>query len=413
MVGSGGREHTLLWKLAQSPKVSKLYCAPGNAGIQSIATGVNIAAEDIQGLLNFVKKVAIDLTIVGPEAPLVAGIVDEFTKHGYRIFGPSKNAAQIEGSKVFSKDLMKKYNIPTAAYEVFEDFTKAEQFVKDLLPPIVVKAEGLAAGKGVIICQSQNEALVALKSIMKDKAFGDAGNRVVIEEFLKGPEVTILSFCDGEKAYPMVSSRDYKRVFDNQKGPNTGGMGAISPTYDYTPELTKMVEEDIIQKTVDAMAREGYPFKGILYTGLILTDKGPKVLEYNCRFGDPETQVVIPRLETDLVEIVEAAIAGDLSEVDIKWKEEVATCIVLASGGYPGDYEIEKPITGIKEAEDAGALVFHAGTKIKNDKVVTNGGRVLGVVALGKKVKDAREKAYEAISKISFEGMHYRKDIGM
>lgn len=412
VVGGGGREHTLVWKLSQSPKVDKIFCAPGNAGISKLATCVEILPEDIQGLLSFAEKEKIDLTVVGPEVPLVAGIVDEFEMRGLKIFGPNKKAAQIEGSKVFSKNFMKKYDIPTAAFEVFEDLNKAVDFIKQINPPIVIKAEGLAAGKGVIIARDQDEAILALKDIMKEKTFGHAGNRVVIEEYLKGPEVTVLSFCDGKTAYPMVSSTDYKRVYDGQKGPNTGGMGAISPAPVYSGELAQIVEKGIIQKTIKALNEEGICFKGILYTGLILTDEGPKVLEYNCRFGDPETQVVIPRLETDLIDIMEASIDGELSKVDIKWKKEKAACVIMASGGYPEKYETGKQIIGIDDAEKCGSVVFHSGTDYIDGNIVTAGGRVLGVTTMADTLEEAVKTSYKAISKIDFEGKHYRKDIG-
>lgn len=412
VVGGGGREHTLLWKIAQSPRVDRIYSAPGNPGMKNLATCVNISVDDIKGLADLAEKNGIDLTIVGPEAPLVAGIIDEFEKRGLAIFGPSKAAAQIEGSKVFSKELMRKYNIPTGDYQVFEKAQEAMEYINTADIPLVVKAEGLAAGKGVIIAQDRDAARAAVKDIMIDRAFGESGARIIIEEYLEGPEVTVLAFCDGKIAVPMVSSRDHKRVFDNNEGPNTGGMGAVSPAPAYTAELSEVVEKNIIQRTIDAMADEGIPFKGILYTGLMLTEVGPKVLEYNCRFGDPETQVVIPRLKTDLIDIIEAVISGDLSRTEIEWKEETALCVVLASGGYPGPYETGKPITGLEEAEKEKGVVFHAGTAVKNEKIVTAGGRVLGVTALGKNIQDARQKAYGAVSKIHFEGMHYRKDIG-
>lgn len=412
VVGGGGREHTLVWKLAQSPRVDRVYSAPGNPGIKNLATCVDISVNDINRLADFAKENNIDLTIVGPEAPLVAGIVDEFESRGLGIFGPSKAAAQIEGSKVFSKDLMKKYKIPTADYRVFERAQDAADYINTAQMPLVVKAEGLAAGKGVIIAHDRDTAKEAVKSIMIDRAFGESGSRVVIEEYLEGPEVTVLAFCDGKVAVPMVSSRDHKRVFDNNEGPNTGGMGAVSPAPAYTLELAKTVEHDIIQRTVDAMASEGIPFKGILYTGLMLTKSGPKVLEYNCRFGDPETQVVIPRLKTDLVDIVESVINGNLLNTKIEWKQEAAVCVVIASGGYPGSYETGKPIRGLADAEKNGSIVFHAGTALKNGEIVTAGGRVLGVTALGKDVQDARELVYKSVSKIYFDGMHYRKDIG-
>ncbi|MDD4570168.1 MAG: phosphoribosylamine--glycine ligase [Tepidanaerobacteraceae bacterium] len=413
VVGGGGREHTLVWKIAQSPRVEQIYCAPGNIGIKNLANCVNLSVDDIKGLADFAETNSIDLTIVGPEAPLVAGIVDEFEKRGLGIFGPSKAAAQIEGSKVFSKELMKKYKIPTAAYRVFDRFEDAITYINTAVVPLVVKAEGLAAGKGVIIVKDRDTAKAAVKDIMIDKAFGASGARIVIEEYLEGPEVTVLAFCDGKIAVPMVSSRDHKPIFDGNKGPNTGGMGAVSPASAYSSELAEVVEKNIIQRTIDAMASEGIPFKGILYTGLMLTKTGPKVLEYNCRFGDPETQVVIPRLKTDLIDIIEAVINDNLIHTKIEWKDETAVCVVMASGGYPGPYEIDKPINGFDEAEKKEAVVFHAGTAAKNDKIVTAGGRVLGITALGKDIQDARQKAYEAVSKINFDGMHYRKDIGL
>lgn len=413
VIGSGGREHTLVWKIAQSPKVKHIFCAPGNAGISKIATCVDISATNIDELIRFAVENKIDLTVAGPEAPLVAGIVDEFEKKGLRIFGPSKVAAQIEGSKVFSKNLMEKYDIPTAKFKVFEREQDALDYIERMDIPLVVKAEGLAAGKGVIIARDKVDAVDAVKSMLVDKSFGEAGSRIVIEEFLEGPEVTLLSFCDGKTIKTMVSSRDYKRIYDNNEGPNTGGMGAISPAPAYDDKMKEIVEKEIIQKTIDAMAGEGITFKGILYTGIMLTKDGPKVLEYNCRFGDPETQVVIPRLGTDLVDILEAVIDGTLDKVYIKWKKETALCIVGASGGYPLAYETGKLIEGIEEAEKQGALVVHAGTATKDNEILTAGGRVLGVIALGKDVSEARTKAYEAISHIHFEGIQYRSDIGL
>lgn len=412
VVGGGGREHALVWKIAQSPRVEEIFCTPGNAGIKKIARCVDISAEDIKALADFAEKKSIDLTVVGPEAPLVEGIVDEFEARGLKAFGPNKAASQIEGSKVFAKNLMEKYNIPTAAFRVFDNSIDAINYIDKMDAPLVVKAEGLAAGKGVVVAKDKDAAVSAVKSIMEQRIFGKAGARVVIEEYLEGPEVTVLSFCDGKIAVPMVSSRDHKRVFDNDEGPNTGGMGAISPAPAYSMELAEVVEKEIIQKTVEAMAAEGIPFKGVLYTGLMLTKKGPRVLEYNCRFGDPETQVVLPRLKTDLIDIMEACIDGNLEKVMIEWKEEKAVCVVLASGGYPGPYEKGKVIKGLSEAEAEGALVFHAGTAEKNGKIITAGGRVLGVTALGDTEDKARQEAYNAISKISFEDMHYRKDIG-
>lgn len=413
VVGSGGREHTLVWKIAQSPRVREIYCAPGNAGIKNLATCVNISADNIKGLADFAEEKRIDLTIVGPEGPLVEGIVDEFETRCLDIFGPSKAAAQIEGSKVFSKNLMKKYDIPTADYQVFDKFKDAITYIDTVDVPLVVKAEGLAAGKGVIIAKDRDEAKAAVKDIMINKTFGDSGARIVIEEFLEGPEVTILAVSDGRIAVPMVSSRDHKPIFDGNKGPNTGGMGAVSPAPAYGLELAEVVDKNIIQRTIDAMANEGIPFKGILYIGLMLTKTGPKVLEYNCRFGDPETQVVIPRLKTDLIDIVDAVINNNLSNIKIEWKDETAVCVVMSSGGYPGVYEKGKIINGINEAESLDTVVFHAGTELYNNKIVTAGGRVLGVTALGEDIRDARKKVYEAVSKIHFDSAYYRKDIGL
>jgi phosphoribosylamine--glycine ligase len=412
VVGGGGREHAIVWKISQSPNVKEIFCAPGNAGIKKIARCIDIPAEDIKTLADFAEKERMDLTVVGPEVPLVLGIVDEFEGRGLRIFGPSKAASQIEGSKVFAKKLMQKYNIPTADFRIFNNSADAINYIDEIGAPLVIKAEGLAAGKGVVVAREKGEAVSAVKSIMEEKVFGNAGSRVVIEEFLEGPEVTVLSFCDGKTCVPMVSSRDHKRAFDHDEGPNTGGMGAVSPASTYSMELAEIVEKQIIQKTVDAMAKEGIPFKGVLYTGLMLTNKGPRVLEYNCRFGDPETQVVLPRLETDLIDIMEACTDGTLDKMSIQWKEDRAVCVVLASKGYPGAYEKGKAIKGISEAERQGAIVFHAGTAEKNGMLVTSGGRVLGVAALGKDEEEARMKAYSAVSKIEFEGMHYRKDIG-
>lgn len=413
VVGGGGREHALVWKIAQSHYVKKIYSAPGNAGISGFAECIDIRAKDIEKLANFAEKEGIDLTVVGPEAPLVEGIVDEFEKRKLKIFGPSKSAAQIEGSKVFAKNLMKKYGIPTAEYEVFDDYEKALRYVEDSNMPVVVKAEGLAAGKGVVVARGKKEAKDAIKAMMKDGVFGKAGRRIVIEEFLEGREVTVMAFCDGKSVKIMESSRDYKRVYDGDRGSNTGGMGAVSPAYYYTDEVSEYVNENIMRKTLEALEKEGAPFKGVLYAGLMLTSQGPKVLEFNCRFGDPETQSVLPRLKSDIIEIMNMVLEGRLSEVNIEWKKEKSVCVVLSSGGYPGAFAIGKKITGIKEAEKEGALVFHAGTALQDGAVVTAGGRVLGVTALGKTEEEARDTAYRAASKIYFEGMHFRKDIGV
>ncbi len=414
VVGGGGREHAILWKLAQSSKVDTMYCIPGNAGISKLAQCIDLSVDNIEEIARFADKKKIDLTVIGPEAPLVSGIVDVFKAKGLRIFGPTKMAAQIEGSKVFAKNLMEKYGIPTASHRVFDDPMKAVKYITEVSPPLVVKADGLAAGKGVIVAKDEQTAIMAVKSIMLEKVFGKAGDRIIIEEYLEGPEVTVLSFCDGEKAIPMVSSRDHKRIYDNDRGPNTGGMGAISPAPAYSPEIAQSVENGIIQKTVEAMAKEGMPFVGVLYTGLILTEKGPKVLEYNCRFGDPETQAVLPRLKTDLIEIMEDAIDCRLDSRKIEWAEEKAVCIIMASKGYPGAYEKGIQITGLQSVEgEKNIIVFHSGTSEKGGKFYTAGGRVLGVTSLGNTMEEARQKAYAAVNKIHFDGMQYRKDIGM
>lgn len=411
VVGGGGREHALVWKIKQSPKVTKVYCAPGNAGIAEEAECVNISAEDIEGLVDFATKEAIDLTMVGPEAPLTLGLVDKFREAGLKVFGPSKAAAELEGSKVMAKELMYKYKIPTAKYAKFTDADSAIDYIRETGAPCVVKADGLAAGKGVIVAQDEETAIEAVKMMIQDKAFGEAGNTIVVEECLEGEEVSILAFTDGQTVIPMVSSQDHKRVFDNDEGPNTGGMGAYSPAPVYTDELHEQVVKTVLEPTIKGMAQEGRVYEGILYAGLMLTKEGPKVLEYNVRFGDPETQAVLARLDTDLVGIMEAVIEKRLSEIDVKWKPESAVCVVLASGGYPGSYEKGIPITGLAEAAKE-ATVFHAGTQIKEGQVVTSGGRVLGVTALGRTIPEAIDNAYLAVEKISFKGMHYRKDIG-
>lgn len=413
VIGGGGREHALVWKVSQSPKVTKIYAAPGNAGIAGLAECAPIKAEDVPGLLSFAKSKEIDLTIVGPEGPLSTGIVDEFTKAGLRIFGPSGKAAEIEASKRFSKDLMKKYHIPTAEYGVFTDKAAAEAYVREKGAPIVVKADGLAAGKGVVVAESVDEALKALDLIMSRKAFGAAGDRVVIEECLKGEEASFMAFSDGKTVLPMASSQDHKRVYEADKGPNTGGMGAYSPAPVVTKKLERKVMETIMVPTVRAMEKEGRLFKGVLYAGLMIHDDEAKVLEFNARFGDPETQPVMARLDTDLIEIIEAILDGRLEKLDIKWKAESAVCVVMASGGYPGSYEKGKEIQGLaKAAGHKGVMVFHSGTALKNGKVVTDGGRVLGVTGLGPVVAAAIDNAYAGVREISFEGAHFRKDIG-
>ncbi len=414
VVGSGGREHTICWKLAQSEKVDQIYCAPGNGGVEEVATLVDIAATDVEGLVAFAKDESIDLTIIGMDDPLMLGIVDAFEMENLRVFGPRQNAAILEGSKVFAKDLMKKYNIPTAGYEVFDDPAEAEKFLMETTYPTVLKADGLALGKGVLICENKEEALQGLKDIMVDKKFGSAGNTLVVEEFMTGPEVSVLSFCDGDTLIPMVSAQDHKRAFDNDQGLNTGGMGTFSPSKYYTEEVHNFCVANIYQKTLDAMKAEGRPFTGIIFFGLMLTPNGPKVLEYNARFGDPEAQVVLPRLKTDLVDIVEAAIDGNLSKMDLEWDERAAVCVVLASGGYPVAYDKGFEITGLEEQKSKeDVIVFHAGTKKDQEKILTSGGRVLGITAFGKDIEEARLTAYQAVGEVNFTRKQYRTDIGI
>lgn len=414
VVGGGGREHAIIKKLKESPSAEKIYCAPGNGGISRDAECVNISAMDIGKMVEFAKANKIDLAVVAPDDPLVAGMVDAMEEAGIPAFGPCAKAALIEGSKVFSKNLMKKYRIPTADYQVFEDPKEALAFIKKRdIYPAVIKADGLALGKGVIIADDYSDAKNAIHSIMEDKIFGSSGRRVVIEEFITGPEVSVLSFVDGKHIKPMVSSMDHKRAFDGDLGPNTGGMGTISPNPYYDEAMAKRCMDEIFLPTVDAMIAEGRPFKGCLYFGLMLTKDGPKVIEYNCRFGDPETQVVLPRLKTDLLEIMLAAIHGTLDEIEIEWKDEACACVVMASGGYPGKYEKGIEITGLGEDGNInGATVYHAGTAYQDGKFLTAGGRVLGVTCTAATLDEALEKSYQAVDKISFEGAHYRKDIG-
>ncbi len=412
VVGGGGREHTILWKLAQSPKKPELYCAPGNGGISQIATCVDIAATDIENMVAFAKREKMDLVVVAPDDPLAMGMVDALEKEGIRAFGPKKNAAIIEASKAFSKELMKKYHIPTAEYETFSDAQKALEYVKTAKIPLVVKADGLALGKGVLICKTRQEAEQAVRQVMLDKAFGAAGNTVVIEEFLEGPEVSVLTFTDSHTILPMASAQDHKRARDNDEGLNTGGMGTFSPTPKYTPEIQQQVEREIIRPTVDALNAEGRPFKGVIFFGLMLTKDGPKLLEYNARFGDPEAQSVLFRMKNDLLEIFEAVIEERLSEITLEFESGAALCVVMASGGYPEHYEKGKEISGLDEVSD-GVAVFHAGTKLENGKFYTSGGRVLGVVAKGEDMEAARKIAYENVQKIHFEGAQYRQDIGI
>ncbi len=414
VVGSGGREHAIIRKLKESPKCEKIYAAPGNGGISYDAECVAIGAMDIEGMVAFAKEKEINLVFVAPDDPLAAGMVDAFEKEGIMAFGPRANAAVIEASKVFSKDLMKKYNIPTADYAVIDSAEEAVKYIEEKNEyPVVVKADGLALGKGVIIAENFEDAKAAVKTIMEDKVFGASGNKVVIEEFLTGPEVSVLSFTDGKTLYPMVSSKDHKRALDGNKGLNTGGMGTISPNPYYSDEMAKECMEKIFMPTVEAMNAEGRPFKGCLYFGLMLTPKGPKVIEYNSRFGDPETQVVLPRLKTDFVDIIVACCEEKLADINIEWSDEASACVVMASGGYPGSYKKGIEINGLDEnGQVDGAVVYHAGTALKDGKLVTNGGRVLGVTALGKNLDEALDKAYAAVKRIDFENAHYRTDIG-
>ena len=416
IVGSGGREHTIAWKVAQSPLVDKIYCAPGNAGIAQFAECVPIGAMEIEKLADFAASNAVDLTVIGMDDPLVAGVVDAFEAKGLRVFVPRKNAAILEGSKAFSKDLMKKYNIPTAGYETFEDPEAAIHYLENEAEfPIVLKADGLALGKGVLICNTLEAAKDGVKAIMLDKQFGSAGNRMVIEEFMTGREVSVLSFVDGKTIRIMTSAQDHKRAKDGDQGLNTGGMGTFSPSPFYTPEVDEFCHKYIYQATVDAMKAEGREFKGIIFFGLMLTPKGPRVLEYNARFGDPEAQVVIPRMKNDIVEVFEACIDGRLDQIDLEFEDNAAVCVVLASDGYPVSYKKGLPISGLESFDGKdGYYVFHAGTKFADDgaTVLTNGGRVLGIVAKGADLKQARANAYEATQWVRFENKYMRNDIG-
>ncbi|MCC8101893.1 MAG: phosphoribosylamine--glycine ligase [Clostridiales bacterium] len=413
IIGSGGREHAIAWKVAQSPKVDKIYCAPGNAGIAEYAECVAIGAMEFEHLAAFAKEKQVDLTVVGMDDPLVGGIVDVFEAQGLRVFGPRKNAAILEGSKAFSKDLMKKYGIPTAAYESFTDADAALHYLESAKLPIVLKADGLALGKGVLICNTLDEAKAGVKEIMLDKKFGSAGNCMVIEEFMTGREVSVLSYVDGKTIKPMTSAQDHKRAGDGDTGLNTGGMGTFSPSPFYTKEVDEYCRKHIYQPTVDAMAAEGRPFKGIIFFGLMLTADGPKVLEYNARFGDPEAQVVLPRMKTDIIEVFEACIDGTLDQVELEFADNAAVCVVLASDGYPVHYEKGLKIEGLDAFRGKdGYYVFHAGTAKKGGDIVTNGGRVLGVTATGTDLKAARTNAYEAVEWITFANKYYRHDIG-
>ncbi|MBI4735597.1 MAG: phosphoribosylamine--glycine ligase [candidate division NC10 bacterium] len=413
VVGSGGREHALVWKLKQSPRIKQLFAAPGNAGIAELAECADLGASEVRRLADFAAKRGIDLTVVGPELPLTLGIVDEFESRGLRIFGANQRAAILEGSKVFTKRLMKKYKIPTGFFQTFYRVEDAKRYIQDVGAPIVVKADGLASGKGAIVCQTVKEALDAIKIIMEDRVFGDAGEKVVVEEFLCGEEASFLAFTDGETVLPMASSQDHKAVFDDDKGPNTGGMGAYSPAPVVTDEVHRKIMEQVMIPTVKAMAAEGRPYRGVLYAGLMIKGGEPKALEFNARFGDPEAQPLLVRMESDLLPVLEAVVDRRLHEVDIRWRPEPAVCVVMASGGYPGAHEKGKVISGLRAAARLkDVVVFHAGTALSGGKVVTSGGRVLGVTALGKDVPDAIARAYRAVEKIRWEGAHYRTDIG-
>ena len=410
VVGGGGREHAICWKLSNEKNVEKIYCAPGNPGIAEVAECVNIGDSDIDELAKFAKENEIDITVVGPEVPLVMGITDVFESQGLKVFGPNKRCARLEGSKAFSKDFMTRHNLPTAKYKEYTNIDKAIDDIDDFGYPVVIKADGLAAGKGVIISENREDAIKTLKEMMNDKKFGTAGEKIVIEEFLSGIETSILAFVDNETIIPMVSAKDHKKVNDGETGLNTGGMGTFSPSEIYTYELSKEIKENILDKTLKGFQEDNLDFKGILFVGLMITKDGPKILEYNVRFGDPETQSVLFRLETDLSEIISAVINNKLKDIDIKYSDDSAICVMLTSGGYPESYEKGKLITGLDNL-DKDIVVFHSGTKLLENKLVTNGGRVIGITGKGKTVKEAGKKVYENIKKINFEGMHYRTDI--
>lgn len=413
VVGGGGREHALVRKIKESKKVDEIFCTPGNGGISYDAKCFDVASTGIDGVVNLAKEIKADLVVVAPDDPLVAGMVDALNEEGFKTFGPRANAAIIEGSKVFSKELMQKYNIPTAEYKVFDNAEEAIEYIKERNEfPTVIKADGLALGKGVIIPENLDDAIAGVKEIMEDKIFGASGNNIVVEEFLTGPEVSVLAFTDGKCVKPMVSSMDHKRALDGDKGLNTGGMGTVSPNPYYTQEVAKECMDKIFMPTINAMNNEGRTFKGCLYFGLMITPKGPKVIEYNCRFGDPETQVVLPRLKTDIVDIFEAIDNETLSDLDVEWSDDACACVIMASGGYPKSYPKGIEITGLSNGQLDGVTVYHAGTKLQDNKLVTSGGRVLGVTALGDTLENALKKSYDAVEKIHFEGAHYRRDIG-
>lgn len=413
VIGSGGREHALVWKIKQSPKVEKIFCAPGNAGTSEFADNIPIAADDIEGLLQFAMKKEIGLTVVGPEQPLVMGIVDRFEVKGLRIFGPSASAAELEGSKSFSKDIMQKYGLPTAEYKIFTSAESATKYIQAKNCPLVVKANGLAAGKGVLLCRSSREALVAVDTIMRQRLFGEAGDQIVVEEFLEGQEISVLAFSDGQTVLLMDSAQDHKAVYDGDIGPNTGGMGAYSPAPVFTEIMQQKVRDKIMLPMVRAMQQEGRTYKGILYAGLMLTKTGPQILEFNARFGDPETQPLMVRMETDIIPLFEACIDGTLGQCQVNWKNKSSVCVVMTAEGYPGTYQKGEIISGLQNANSTPeVVVFHAGTKEKDGKVLTNGGRVLGVTATGANTESAIQRAYDAVGKVNWRGVHYRKDIG-
>lgn len=411
VIGSGGREHALAWKLAASPRVTEIIAVPGNPGMASLARCVNMKTDDLEALADFAVAEGVDLTVVGPEAPLVAGLTDVFAARGLKVFGPSAAAAQLEGSKAFAKDIMARYGIPTAAYFTTTSSAAAKQYIREQGAPIVVKADGLAAGKGVVVAMTEAEALAAVDMMMEDKAFGDAGSVLVLEEMMVGEEASLLAFCDGKTVKAMVAAQDHKRVFDGDQGPNTGGMGTYAPAPVMTPALVETAVKTVLEPMMAAMAAEGTPYQGCLYAGLMITDVGPRVVEFNARFGDPETQVVLPLLKSDLAEILLACAEGRLDEMNIEWSDGAAVCVVLASGGYPGDYKTGLPITGTEVAEASGAMVFHAGTQLVEGQLATAGGRVLGVVACGADIASAQKATYEAVEHIHFPEAHYRRDI--
>jgi phosphoribosylamine--glycine ligase len=413
VVGSGGREHALVWKIAQSREAKEIFAAPGNAGIREIAQCVEISSDDIKGLVNFAKDKKIDLTVVGPEAPLVKGIVDVFERENLRVFGPTALAARLEASKVFAKQIMVKAGVPTAYCEIFDDPQQAKDYIKKQNVPIVIKADGLAQGKGVIVAKTHEEALGAVALIMEEKIFGEAGNKIIVEECLVGEEASILVFCDGQNFIPLASSQDHKRIFDNDEGPNTGGMGAYSPAPVISDKLMKEILNKVIKPVVLEMSKIGCPYKGVLYAGLMITKDGPKTLEFNVRFGDPETQAILPRLRSDLVKVMQAVIDQELDRIRLSWSKDSCVCVVVSSDGYPGEYQRGKEIIGLDELKNKkGVIVFHAGTKLENGKILTSGGRVLGVTGLGNTIKEALDKTYQVVERINFEGMQYRRDIG-